>query len=74
MMLSSGFAVLSLATSLRVSRNSKPSVGVGKWGHGMGVMGTRDRETGWGCGDMEWDGGVGTRGQGMGTQGRDMGI
>lgn len=81
MMLSSGFSVLSLATSLRVSRNSKPSVGVGKWGHGMGVMGTRGRgvgtlgrETGWGCGDMEWDGGVGTRGQGMGTQGRDMGI
>lgn len=59
MMLSSGLSVLSRATSLRVSRNSKPSVG---WGRG---------DTGQGCGDV---GGVmGTQEGVMGTQGRDVG-
>ena len=39
---------------------------MGPWDGGYGDtgqgMGTQGRETGWGCGDMEWDGGVGTRG------------
>ena len=59
MMLSSGLSVLSRATSLRVSRNSKPSVG---WGSG---------DTGQGCGDV---GGVmGTQGRDVGTWNGFMG-